>query len=174
MPLTNPRLLTRMRRTRERLQTMRIPTIDSWQQSHTVCCVTPLVNALTGMAWISNDADEVRIHPESIHEAISCATICARCEGEGEVPNPDGDDGDIDPCEECGGRGQCGEVMEFWVVDSYLGEQLRLQGESLFSADCIGIVGDLVWCRTTSGQLIIADSCVEAAYAQHCKALATI
>ena len=146
---------------------MRIPTIDSWQQSHTVCAVTPLVNALIGITWENADCPGA-FDPTSIHEAISCATICAKCEGVGEFEE---DLAYAHVCTECGGHGQSGEVMEYWVVDTYLGEQLRLQGEALFDADCIGIIGDLVWCRTTSGQLIAADSCVEAAYAIHCDAL---
>lgn len=167
MPLANTRLLTRMRRTKGRLQTMRIPTIDSWQQSHTVCCVTPLVNYL--LANLDPDEEAPGVDMQPIYEALTTATECQVCagDGSGEID----DDGNEQDCKgECS-DGRTGTVYEYWVVDTYLGEQLRLQGEALFGADCIGIVGDLVWCRTTSGQLIAADSCVEAAYAIHCDAL---
>jgi len=57
---------------------------------------------------------------------------------------------DIDPHER--------ETLEYWVVDSWLAEQLRKQGENVES---IVEFDWYVWGRTTSGQAISIDSCIE-------------
>ena len=57
---------------------------------------------------------------------------------------------DIDPHEH--------ETLEYWVVDSWLAQQLRKQDEN------VGYISEFdwyVWCRTTSGQAISIDSCIE-------------
>ena len=57
---------------------------------------------------------------------------------------------DIDPHEQ--------ETLEYWVVDSWLAEQLKKQGENV---EIIAEFDWFVWGRTTSGQALSIDSCIE-------------
>lgn len=131
------------------------PNIDSWQQSHTVCCVSPLVSMLIELWDVdSSSMDEMR-------GGIDAATRCDCLDENGGEP--------LEDCDECI-NGETGTVFEYWVIDTYLAGLLESIGEGLFDADVIGIVGDgKVWCRTTSGQLIAADWAIETAYKLHCE-----
>ena len=60
------------------------------------------------------------------------------------------DDLYIDPHEQ--------ETLEYWHVDSWIANQLRKQDENVVGLDGLNL---RVWCRTTSGQAISIDSCIE-------------
>lgn len=136
--------------------------IEQWQELHTICNVSNLVAMLGQGVWSEPAAPGPDW--EAIHDAHNDATGCVECEGQGELLDTDDL---LQVCPECGGDAHTGEVFEYWVVDEYLGQLLESLGEGVFDSDEIGILGHKVWCRTTSGQLIIADSCIEAAYRKH-------
>lgn len=54
------------------------------------------------------------------------------------------------------------EVLEWWSVDEHFAELLERQGECV-AYDVWGI--DAIWGRTTSGQAVYLDYCIEQAYA---------
>ncbi len=89
-----------------------------------------------GSFYVSLDKDGERVW------GVGCATAAeawqATCEGE-----------DIDPYDR--------EVYEHWAVSPYLAELLQAVGEKVdtdFASLC-------VWARTTTGQMICMDSCIE-------------
>lgn len=52
------------------------------------------------------------------------------------------------------------EIMEWWVVDDYLGRLLKKEGEVVFQF--LDFSGEhMVWGRTCSGQTIFLDSCIQ-------------
>lgn len=134
------------------------PNIDSWQQSHTVCCVSPLVQTL-GTLWGEHQSDSEAL--QAICDGVDTATRCDCLDENGGEP--------LEGCPECSESGEVGEVYEYWVIDTYLAGLLESIGEGLFDADVLGIVGGKVWCRTTSGQLIAADWAIETAFKLHCE-----
>ena len=50
------------------------------------------------------------------------------------------------------------EVLEYWHVTSWLARQLEKEGEKVVLLEDLNLI---VWCRTTSGQAISMDSCLE-------------
>jgi hypothetical protein len=50
------------------------------------------------------------------------------------------------------------EVLEYWHVDGWLAQRLEAQGERVVHLNELNLV---VWCRTTSGQSLFMDSCME-------------
>ena len=61
-------------------------------------------------------------------------------------------------CEALGIEPHEQETLEYWAVDSWLANQLRKQDENVVELDDLDL---RVWCRTTSGQAISIDSCIE-------------
>lgn len=53
------------------------------------------------------------------------------------------------------------EVYEFWAVSNWLAEKLTEQGEKVDT----GFAGLNVWARTTTGQAISMDGCIQKIYA---------
>lgn len=52
------------------------------------------------------------------------------------------------------------EVLEHWIVSTWLGEQLKAKGEKVD----MDFAGMIVWARTTSGQGISGDSVIKTIY----------
>ena len=50
------------------------------------------------------------------------------------------------------------EVFEHWHVSPWLASQLQKEGEKVVLLEDLNLI---VWCRTTSGQAISIDSCIE-------------
>lgn len=63
---------------------------------------------------------------------------------------------DIDPLDD----DHVHEPVEFWAVDSRMAELLEDVGERIVR----GFAGHNVWARTATGQAIVMDACIEAAW----------
>lgn len=48
------------------------------------------------------------------------------------------------------------EVFEYWIVDSWMAEKLKQEGELIVEDFMEGAIG-YIWCRTTTGQAISMD-----------------
>ena len=50
------------------------------------------------------------------------------------------------------------EVSEYWHTSPWLASELQKEGEKVVLLEDLNLI---VWCRTTSGQAISIDSCIE-------------
>ncbi len=112
-------------------------------------CVSELVGALWDTVHSSN------AFADDLLELAGNYVECELCSGLGEVylPGPD----DCESCPDCDGEGNTyREAFEHWIVSGWLAEKLRGVGEKV-----VNLRGSYVWARTTTGQMICADWCIE-------------
>jgi len=123
-----------------------------------IYCVSYLISEL--MRLLPDLADWDNFYPQVTYDVTY---RCEYCKTEWLIKDMYQCD-DLRKCPKCGEEYQepydfsehYKEVFEYWIVDSWLAEKLKKEGELIVEDFMEGAIG-YIWCRTTTGQAISMD-----------------